>query len=980
MVRKTVTVLFADVTGSTALGERLDPEALRSVMTRYFESARAILERHGGTVEKFIGDAVMAVFGVPVAHEDDALRAARAAVELRDADLGVALRIGVNTGEVVAADGETLVTGDAVNVAARLEQAAAPGEILLGDATYRFARNAIRVHAHDAIDAKGKSEPVSVWTLVEVLDDAPAFTRRFDAPFVGREGELAQLRAAFDRAVSGRRSELVTLFGAAGIGKSRLARELVQDIGENARVVVGRCLAYGEGITYWPLAEIVRATAGSDREAIHAVAGDDVVADRIAAVIGFGGEAGTKEETQWAARRYLEALAADKPLVVVLDDLHWAEPTFLDLVEYVADFAAAPILLLGTARPDLLESRPAWTSPRPNATVLVLEPLAPADCAALLEGIDDETRTRILATAEGNPLFVEQLVAMRAEGGGDFVPPTITALLAARIDSLGPAERAVVERASVEGRLFHRGSVAELSPEDVRPDVGAHLLALVRKQFVRPDRAQLPGDDAYRFAHILIRDAAYEATSKQLRADLHERFVAWFERVAGQHVREFEEIVGYHLEQAALYLRELGLDADVVAQRAAQRLAASGERAYDQGDLPAAQNLLMRALGLLQRGDPLRLRLLPLVGWTLYSLGELGRSRTLLAAAQEEASEVQDSAASIHVWACEAVMLLVSDPGVDGASIEREVAQVLGRIDEFDDPRVAVALYRLEAFASLLKAQWRRALPIGERLRAVSLAAGDSRTASDALHFIAGALIFGPATADEMAEAVERFRREPLSPVEILSVLVIEATLDTYHGNLERARETFEYVRAQHFEFAHPTFAAVAYMVLGGLLLEVGDADAAEHVLRQGADDFRELSETGYLSTQLGLLADALFRLGRLKEAKDVVAEAEHLTQAGDVTSETLWRAVSAKILAREGDLEEAERRARKAIAVVEASDATLQIGDAYAAFADVLELAGRASEARDAREHALALYRQKGHRVLVERTQALLAETASSA
>ena len=278
MVRKTVTILFADITGSTALGERLDPEALRRIMSNYFELARTTLERHGATVEKFIGDAVMAVFGIPAVHEDDALRAARAALDLRRevGALGIELRIGVNTGEVVAEAGETLVTGDAVNVAARLEQAAAPGEILIGDATYRVAREALRVEDVAAIDAKGKSEPVPAWRLVEVLDDVPAFARRLDAPFVGRERELAQLRDAFARAVEAKAAQRVTVLGAPGIGKSRLVRELVQELGDDARLVVGRCLAYGEGITYWPLAEIVRATAGSDRAAIAAVAGDDL--------------------------------------------------------------------------------------------------------------------------------------------------------------------------------------------------------------------------------------------------------------------------------------------------------------------------------------------------------------------------------------------------------------------------------------------------------------------------------------------------------------------------------------------------------------------------------------------------------------------------------------------------------------------------------------------------------------------------------
>jgi class 3 adenylate cyclase len=275
VVRKTVTVLFADVTGSTAMGERLDPEALRRVMTRYFEVSRATLERHGATVEKFIGDAVMAVFGIPAVHEDDALRAARAALDLRRevSALGIELRIGVNTGEVVAEEGETLVTGDAVNVAARLEQAAAPDEILLGDATFRLGRNALRVEAVPPVEAKGKAEPVAAWRLVDVLDDAAAFTGPIESRFVGRREELAQLVAAFERAAQASAARRVTLLGAPGIGKSRLARELVQRVMGEARVVVGRCPAYGEGITYWPLREIVRATAGAERDAIAAVAG-----------------------------------------------------------------------------------------------------------------------------------------------------------------------------------------------------------------------------------------------------------------------------------------------------------------------------------------------------------------------------------------------------------------------------------------------------------------------------------------------------------------------------------------------------------------------------------------------------------------------------------------------------------------------------------------------------------------------------------
>jgi class 3 adenylate cyclase len=362
--RKTVTIFFSDLKGSTNLGEKLDSESLREVIGRYFDEMRAILEDHGGRVEKYIGDAIMAVFGLPRVHEDDALRAVRAALATKEAlaalneelqrRWGVQLqnRTGVNTGEVVAGDptqGQRLVTGDVVNVAARLEQAAPALEILIGEPTYRLARDAVRAEAIEPVEAKGKSEPVPAWRLLDVLDDAPAFTRPIATPFVGRSDELDRLVAAFTRSRETRRAQRITVLGVPGIGKSRLARELVQRVAGEARIAVGRCLAYGDGITYWPLAEIVRATAGADRDAIAAVAGDELVADRVASAIGVGGVAGTKEETQWAARRYLEALAIGRPLVVVLDDLHWAEPTFLDLVEYVADFATAPILLLCTA-------------------------------------------------------------------------------------------------------------------------------------------------------------------------------------------------------------------------------------------------------------------------------------------------------------------------------------------------------------------------------------------------------------------------------------------------------------------------------------------------------------------------------------------------------------------------------------------------------------------------------------------------------
>jgi class 3 adenylate cyclase len=485
-VRKTVTVLFCDLVGSTSLGDRADPELLRELMGSYHAELRTILERHGGTVEKFVGDAAMAVFGIPQAHEDDALRAVRAAAEIREAigRLGLEARIGVNTGEVVAGQGETLVTGDAVNVAARLEQAANPGEVLLGEGTYGLVRGAARSESVDPLALTGKAEPVPAYRLLELLADVPAFTRPIEAPFVGRAAELETLEGRMARAIDERSPQLVTIVGPPGIGKSRLARELIQR--SHTRVLVGRCLSYGEGITYWPLSEIV-SQLGDLRSALGHNGDAELAASRIAAALGTADVAASSEEIAWGFRKLFEALAREQPLIVVLDDIHWAEPTLLDLIEYVSTFTReAALLLLCIARPDLFELRPAWATPKTNTILVTLDPLGTSETETLVEKLRDvpeETKARIVEAAEGNPLFVEQLVAMQTEGGdGELeIPPTIQALLAARIDRLDPEERLVIERASIEGRMFHRGSVAELVPETARARLGAHLMTLVRE-------------------------------------------------------------------------------------------------------------------------------------------------------------------------------------------------------------------------------------------------------------------------------------------------------------------------------------------------------------------------------------------------------------------------------------------------------------------------------------------------------------------
>ena len=656
--RKVATVLFCDMTGSTALGERLDPEALRDVMFRYFHDMRTAIERHGGTVEKYIGDAVMAVFGVPTTHEDDALRAVRAASEMQ-ASLAVlneelrqrfgdtvAVRIGVNTGEVVTSDlGEadpsagTIVTGDTVNVAARLEQAAPPGGVLLGERTWRAARRALTAEPMDPLDLKGKSEPVPAYRLTSLKESAEPRRSALAAGMVGREDDLAELERAFAQCREERRARLVTVVGEAGVGKSRLVAEFLRSVEREARALSGRCPSYGEGVTYWPLAEVIRqATAAHGETAdgararvaglLEGEADAERVSELICTAVGLGDCAASPEGIAWGARRVLETLAAERPVVVVLDDLQWAQPVFLDLVETLASRSrGAPILVLCVARPGLFERRPQFG----GDTTIRLAPLGASESTGLIEGLlgdaclPPETQARVAEVAGGNPLFIEELLAALIDDGtlrrqdgawtavGDLarieIPPTLEALLGSRLDRLDREQRAAVERASVEGQVFHEDALRALSPAEgeMLPET---LEELDRKQLICSDAPAVAGDAAFRFRHLLIRDAAYRGVAKRTRAHLHEHLADWLEQAARGRIAEHEEVIGYHLEQAYRYRTELGTlddEARALGRRAAERLGVAGRRALlTRGDAPAAVNLLERARALVADDDPRR--------------------------------------------------------------------------------------------------------------------------------------------------------------------------------------------------------------------------------------------------------------------------------------------------------------------------------------------------------------------------------------
>jgi class 3 adenylate cyclase/tetratricopeptide (TPR) repeat protein len=1024
-VRKVVTIVFADVTGSTALGERLDPEALRRVMGRYFAEMSAVVERHEGTVEKFIGDAVMAVFGIPRLHEDDALRAVRAAagmraalIELnreleRDHGVGLAARIGVNTGEVVAGDptaGQRLVTGDAVNVAARLEQAAQPGQILLGDPTHRLVRDAVEVEPVAPLELKGKSGDVAAHRLVRVLEAPAGHARHLDSPMVGRGKEVGLLDRALDRAVTDRTSHLFTLLGPAGVGKSRLIQEFLNGPGGVARVLSGRCLSYGDGITFYPLAEIVEAAAGITREDDLEIARSKMAAqldgaddaDRIVSLVGsllaWGGEASGSEEAFWGVRKLLEHLARDRPVIVVFDDVHWAEPTFLDLIDHLADWTRdAALVLLCVARPELLEIRPGWGGGKLNATTILLEPLPQDEASVLVDNllgradIPDAARRRILEASEGNPLFVEEMLGMLIDDGllrfedGAWrsvedlaqitVPPTIQLLLAARLDHLDADERAVMERGSVEGKIFHAGAVATLSPATLRPNVRPRLLALARKELIRPDRAEFVGEDAFRFRHLLIRDAAYQAMPKEQRADLHERYASWLERAAGDRVAEYEEILAHHLEQAYRYRLELGPPderARALAQAAAQRLLSSADRAEERGDDSTAASLLVRSSELSE--GAVRAHALTLLAWVQ---GELKDFTASMRTATEAVSAAGDSGEERYALRADLVRIEARghvDPTFSIARSRDELEGVLRRLEEIrDDDGIFDALLALSR-QDFYEGKASRALSVC--LRLFEQARSRSYRHRDAVaQGIVSAALFGSAPVDEALSLLDRARE--LVPDSISSnanfaafravLLAMQARPADARAEMARAVELWH-------ELGNPSAMAPTFMGTGLMELILGQAEAAERGYRRGVELFDRLGETGFNSTMLAGLAAALCEQERFDEADEVARRSEELTAEGDFSSEAGWREARARVLSDRGEHDAALGLAEAAIAHVAPTDYLQMIGEAHEVRALVLSAAGRFDEARAAFDTAIANYERKGIVSSVTRIRSRLA------
>ncbi len=972
--RQTVTVLFADIVHSTRLARALDPEALREVMARYFAVVRRVLERHGGRVEKFIGDAVMGIFGVPRVHEDDALRAVRAGSAILNAlaevnpelatgwGVELAVRIGVNTGEVVTGGSDQLLaTGEAVNLAKRLEEVAQTNEVLVGEATWRLVREA--VDAEPAELGARDSEIGPAWRVISVRD-VPPFARRLETPIVGRARELERVRHAFDQAVTARRAQLFTVLGPAGIGKTRLALEFATAVRGQALVLRGHCPSFGEALTYWPLRELVEEWGQAPDE--------------------FGRllEHGRAEEILPATRALFEGLARDQPLVAVLEDLHWAEPTFLDLVEYLAEWLEAPVLLLCLARMDLLEDRKTWGGGLANATSLLLEPLSADESesmvAALLGAstLDEPGRARVVEAAEGNPFFVEQLLSAILLGEAEDLPPTIEALLAARLDRLGPGERAVVEAAAVAGREFTTGAVVHLVPSGAAASVDRHVASLIRRELVRPFRSPLLGEDAFAFRHVLVRDAAYRSTPKTRRAELHERFAKRLdERASGQ-----DELVGYHLEQAyrlQAELHQVDERARRLAASAGDRLADAGIRAWKRGDVPAAVNLLGRATSLLPDGERRR-ELLCELALALRSAGELRRARDLLTRTVESSSAGGDRRLELRASIELAHLGLFSDQEVEAADLIRLTDAAIPVFEAVGDDRsLGRAWLSVGEAYGAHTSQHRAWQEAAERALVHYERAG--WPISTCVAHVAAALYHGPTPASEAIDRCKSLslyvrRNEPRHA----GVLLVVAGLEAMRGNVDVARRIFDEARGTYEELGQRQNATVATAwAKSQIELLAGELDAAAEVLTASCARFEDIGAREPLATAAADLADVLYMQRRDEEAEHWALISERHARPDDVSAQFLWRCIRAKLMARRGTFEAADALTREAVALVERTDALNRNAKVLLDRAEVVRSQGRSEEAIPLVERALDLYERKENRVGADLTKRLLEEPA---
>jgi class 3 adenylate cyclase/tetratricopeptide (TPR) repeat protein len=915
--RKTVTVLFCEVAPAE---EGADPEQLRRQTAQAISGARAAIERHGGSVETRAGDELLGVFGVPAAHEDDALRAARAAVDLRESAVG--LRIGIDSGEVLVGHG--FVSGEVVGRGKRLQHNAAPGEALLGAGTHALLGTSVTV---DEVDG--------AFRLLAVEPGAEAIPRALDRPLVGRDRELGALRELYAGAVRAGRCRLATIVGEPGIGKTRLAWELGAEIGHEATILVGRCVSYGDGATWLPLADLLE-QAGESL---------DPILER----------AGSPGEVFLATRRLLEERAKAAPLVVGFDDLHWADPTLLDLVGYLAERAEGPILCLCLARPELLDSRPEWPGDR-----IQLGPLTDEEAAALAAGLEPGLRADVVATAGGNPLFLEQLVAYATESGTlEGVPPSVDALIAARLDLLPPEHLVILQHAAVVGRQFTPAAVQELGA-DLAP-----MSELEEKGFIQR------GDAGVAFHHVLVRDVAYASLPKEERAELHELLADWLDGRG-----EPDEIVGYHLEQAFRYRTAIGLTEGRtrrLALDAGRHLGEAGIEAWKRGETPAATNLLGRAADILPDRDPYRLGLLCELGPALRTGGDFDRAKTVLA---EAVSLAEEPPIELRARLELAGVRLAGERAVSADVLLAIAGEGLPVFEAVGDERSLARTWRWIAHVNGgIRGQWNAATEAAER--AFELYQRTGWSTSTCLSDLASALHSGPSPVPEAISGCRDLLAEADRGGEA-QVLCYLGSLEAMGGNFADARILLMRARTLFHELGQDSIAdGTCGFLEGRVELLSGNVDRARHVLSTSCEALQRIGDQAQLGTRAADLADILLVLGLDDEAERWCLLAKETGAIDDMWTQVGWRSAEARLLARRGTFDSALALAREAVDLLEPTDALNHRAKSLLDLAEVLQLRDRPGDARGAVEEALALFERKGNVAGASRAKERFAELA---
>jgi class 3 adenylate cyclase/ATP/maltotriose-dependent transcriptional regulator MalT len=961
--RKLATVLFVDLVDSTALVAGTDPEVARRRVTQFFERVSYCVTTHGGIVEKFAGDAVLAAFGVPQAHEDDAERAIRAALSMLDSihELGLEVRVGVESGEVVVDESEsTFATGEAVTLAARLQQAAGAGEVLIGPHAYRLTNARVQTEDVGPLDVKGFGDRIWTWRATGVLDSAPARTT-VSAPLVGRESELELLENTYERAVRNRRAHLFTIYGDPGVGKSRIAREFLEGL-EGATVLVGRALPYGESVTYWPLAEMVKAAAGITDddpleiavEKLRESCENEAIADLLGLASGVleavKGER-SQQEIAWAAREWVERMAQDQPLVLAFEDIHWAEDALLDLIEHLAEWVRdAPLLILSLARAELLDVRPGWGGGRLRAMAIELEPLGRAESEELVAAlasdgeIDAEAREALLDKTEGNPLFVEETVRMLAECEGrpltEFaarIPDTLQALIAARIDRLPPDEKTVLQRASVIGRTFWGGAIEELTTEV--EELEPVLETLLLREFLVPElRSTISGETAYRFKHVLIREVAYAGLSKSARADLHARFAHWLRERAGE---ELLEIRAYHLDQAAALLAELdGGPPPVLAREAAEALEAAGRRALAREANRSARKQLLRALEL----EPTLERRYQ-AARAAWRLGDMPVVSKEMERVRAEAAEQGDRWCEARALAALAEVALNRDADVDEAS--RLAALALDVADGNDyEPRFD-ALHVLNTGA-----WWRGQLTDSERYARDQLALAQEAGRED-LESRAAVDLAGVYTArkqyDKAAPLFERALELADQSGSIVArghALASAGDFAVYREDYDEAKRQLEEAKALYEEAAVAGALGRVLYRLAVVAWHQGDLALSERLSRDSIRTLSSLEDRGTLCEAQRRLAEVLLANGKVDEAARYAEEALETVGPQDMSSRASTRGTLARVRVAQGRFDDAEKLLREAVEITDSTEYCAFGRETLADLAQLLRARGREDEA----------------------------------